>query len=603
MLESKEIFSKYKKTVTDKINGLVDAYFQHKVYRNFKARCSIIDAAIDGKFANQNSYIADVAPMIIRKDYNTTTAFLWKYFENDPIISLKSIGSTPQQNADYMQGVLQNNFKATEFREKAMLPIFDNLARYGTCAAFSQFDENYDSGGEVLYPESEDSLSPFGSMENEGKKVVVVKSVHPLNVFMDPKKNFQAESSYIGFIDTWLVSDLYNLEDDPNYDQESLKEAIELCKKGQNEKFWYGGPDSEVEDYSRGMIHPIRGWFQLPFKGNEHDSTIYYCEMIHGKLVRCHPAGIPKSKIPLQIGTYYPRPDMWMGNANLEFKMAFQNLKNWIIGSTIENTMKQMDRIILTRRGGAINVADLNMRHQTGGIVYYDGNDDPQKLMYPVQFQNPSRNDTEWLNREVNQMIEELSPVVNLQNKYNQGGMNNSTLGAAQMQAGIGEVLFGFVMVNVSFFFVRVGKVCVDQLQANLGDYLSFRPSNMQDEQTISKAMILGEYELDAETAYYTNEKGERIDAANIITQVVNWIATQRPEFQRFNINELIDDYVRAWKGSGVDINKYLAKIQNQQPPMMQHGMMGGMQQQQQPPASPQQPPVSPIGLPVTGNL
>jgi len=602
MLTSDQIFSQFKKTVSDKVNGLVEAYFQHKTYRNFKARCAIIDAAIDGKFNNQNSYVADVAPMIIRKDYNTTTAFLWKYFENDPIITLKSIGSTPQQNADKMQGVLQSNFTATRFRESALLPIFDNLSRYGTCAAFAQFDDSYDSGGEITMAAGEDAMSPFQSIENEGKKVVEVKSVHPLNVFMDPKKNFQCNSSYIGFIDSWFVSDLYNLRDNPAYNQGMLAEAIELCKKGVNEKFWYGGVESEVEDYSRGMIHPIRCWTTLPIEGNESDGTIYYCEMIHDKLVRCQPAGIPKSKIPLQVGTYYPRPDMWMGNANLEFKMAFQNLKNWIIGSAIENTMKQMDKIILTRRGGPVNVADLNMRHQTGGIVYYDGQpgEDPSKLLYPVQFQNPSRNDSEWLNREVNQMTEELSPVVNLQNKYNQGGLNNSTLGAAQMQAGIGEVLFGFVMTNVSFFISRVGAICTDLLQRELGDVINYRPSDMQDQQELSKVDILGEYVYDTQTSYFTNEKGERIDAANMITQVINWQATQRPEFNRFNLNEMIDDYMRAWKGSGADIEKYLAAVQQQLPSAMQQSPTApGQMMPEQPPA----PPVSPSSLPVTGNL
>lgn len=565
MLSPEDIVTKFSKTITNKCIGWYTHYFESKVYKNFKARCSIIDAAIDGKFANQNSYVADVSPMIIRQDYNTSNAFLWKYFENDPIISLRSIGGTPQQNADTMKEILQNNFTVQNFREKTLLKLFDNLSRYGTTASFTQFDEMYDAGGVMTVDVGPDSASPYASVEEPGKKVAVVKSVHPLNVMMDPEANFQSDSQYIGFLDTWFVSDLFSLLDNDNYFQENLKKAIESCKKGQSEEFWYGGGDSEKMDHSRAIIHPLRMWTTLNFDGNESDNTIYYCEFVHNTLIRCHPAGVSKNKIPLQVGVYYPRPDMWMGNSNLEFKMAFQNLKNWIIGATIESTMKQMDRMVLVRRGGGISVADINARHQMGGIVYYDGMDDPQKLMYPVQFQNTARQDTDWLNREVNQMIQELSPVVNMQNKYNEGGLNNSTLGAAQMQAGLGEVLFNFPMKCVSFFLQRVGMVCTNTLQNNLGDTIPYRPSATQSQIMIAKRQILGEFTYCTESTYYTNEKGERIDTANMITTSLNWIATQNPAFGSLNMVEMLRDWIRAWKGTGTDIDKYL-NTQQQQP-------------------------------------
>jgi len=600
MLSQTEIWTKFKQTITNKGIELYTSYFESNVYKRFKLRCSLIDNAIDGKFPAQNAFIADVAPLVIRKDYNTTMAFLSKYFENDPVITLRSIGSTPQQNADIMQNVLQSNFTTTRFREKTLLPVFDNLSRYGSCVTFSQFDDNYGAGGSVAVAASDSAPSPFMTTERQPKKVVVTKSVHPLNYCQDPQGNYQSDTAWKGFLDTWYVSDLFGLAEVDLYNKENVLKVIEETKKGAKDDFWYGGgqhnndrgQQSEAADYSRAVVHPVRMWAPLNFEGNENDPTIYYMEFIQRKLVRCHPVDINKDLMPLQTGTYYPRPDMWMGNASLEFKMAYQNLKNWIIGSTIETTMKGMDRMVLTRRG-ALDVADINNRHQMGGIVYTDTMEPLDKIMYPVQFQNAARGDMEWLNRNVDQEIQELSPVVNMQNKYNEGGMNNSTLGAAQMQAGLGETMFGFVMKNVSFFISRVGEVNADIMQKNCSDEIPYRPSPLQDEVRLSKQAILGEFIFSAASSYYINEKGERVDSANMITQVLNWRGTQAPEFQQLNLLEMLKDWVKAWKGCGSDTEKYMSSQPVQvQPPAMVPGVGGGAPA----PVPPALPPQTPQG-------
>jgi hypothetical protein len=423
---------------------------------------------------------------------------------------------------------------------------------------FTQYDETYRAGGKSIVSAGPGAASPYQSIDNIGKKVAYTQSIHPLNYFQDPTGNYQHNTSYKGFIDCWYVSDLFKLINNPLYHQGNLQEAIEAAKKGLKEEFWYAGRDSEQKDHTRAVINPIRLYAMLTFDGNENDSTIYYMEFVHHKLIRCHPIDVSKEMLPLQTGVYYPRPDMWCGNASLEFKMAYQNLKNWIFGSVIESTMKQNDRMILIRRGGGIDIADINNRHQNSGVVYYDGMEDPEKLMHQVQFTNTAGRDIDWLNREVNQGIQELSPVVNMQNKYNEGGMNNSTLGAAQMQAGLGETMFGFVMKNVGFFVSRIGEICANVLQQNCGDLIPYRPSPSQDEIQIEKSKMLGEFTFTATSTYFINEKGERTDSANMINQVLNWLPTQQPVFQRLNIEEMLKDWLRAWKGNGSDMSKYL---------------------------------------------
>jgi hypothetical protein len=585
VLDEQEIWGNedVKDAITKRCMSLCDSYFASDLYKRFKMRVTIIDNAIDGKFAAQNSFIADVAPLVIRKDYNATLAFMHKYFENDPIITLKSIGGTPQVNADIAQSLIQGNFEKTRFREKTWLPILDNLARYGTAVAYIVYDQSYGSGGTEVIPVS-GWTSPFEEVDQGGSDAVVVKSIHPLNFFQDPCGNFQSETTYKGFYDTWTVADLYQLLDEEYegiYNGNMVKEAIESCKRGAQAEHWYSGvsgnSDKVIEDSSL-QIHPIRMYTMLNIKGNENDSRLYYVEIVHGKMIRCHATNYTMDTLPLQTGTYYPRPDMWMGNASLEFKMGYQNLKNWLIGTTIESTMKASDRMMLVRRGGGVDVADINNRHQNGGVVFYDGMEEPDKLIYQVQAQNAARQDVEWLNREINQEIQELSPVVNMQNKYNEGGMNNNTLGAAQMQAGIGETLYGFVMANISFFVSRIGEAVVSMMQHNFGDMIPYKESPAASEIMVSKAAILGKYKYIAYSSYYINERGERTDSANIITMALNWLGTGNQAFSQLNINEFLKDWLKAWKGSGSDIDKYLNQTMPQQ------------QQVQQPTAQVQQP-------------
>ena len=269
--------------------------------------------------------------------------------------------------------------------------------------------------------------------------------------------------------------------------------------------------------------------------------------------------------MPLQTGVYIPRPDTWWGNSSVDLKIPFQNLKNWLINTEIESVMKQNDRMILVRRGGPIDVADINNRHANSGIVFYNGTDgeDPKNMMYPVQFQNPARQDLDWLNREINQMIQENSAVVNLQNKYNQGGMNNQTLGAAQMVAGIGQTLLDFTMGNVANLLERVAEVnCIMMIQ-NFGDKLQLRKSENQSQVEIEKKEIIGEYVFRAESSVMVNDQQERTNKGNYINQALNWLGTGRKEFQQLNIAEFIKDWLRACVGNNADLTTYM----NAQPP------------------------------------
>ena len=568
-LSQADIQGKYLKTITTACLDRYNTYFEDDVaYKGLKNRCGVIDDAIDLRFRENEAFISEIAPPVVRKDYYETNAFLQKYFENDPVVHLENLGSTPKMNADNLQVLLNLNFKNTRYREECLLWQFDNLARYGSAVCFSQFDANYRGVGLQTSYNAGAGPTPYPRTPVTGKSAVVNYSIHPLNYFCDPRANSMTRKFYEGFIDQWYVADLFGYVNNPMYIQETLLQAIEACKKGHSEAFWYGGVGNETKDHTRASANVIRMYTMLNFDGNETDRTVYYCELVANKLIRCHPNDTDFGVVPLQTGVYIPRPDVWWGNSSVDMKIPFQNLKNWLINAKVEDVMKASDRIILTRRGSGLDVADINNRHQFGGIVFYEGNESPQNLMYPVQFQSKNAQDFDWLNREINQMIQETSPVVNMQNKYNQGGMNNSTLGAAQMQASLGEVLYGYVMKNVGYLLERTTEVNAVLMLQNMGDSILLKKSPNAEPIDIAKHELLGEFCYKAKSTFFLNDKTERVDKANVINQILNWKATQQPDFQSLTMAPFIKDFVRAWVGQSADLSEYIQvpEVQTPQP-------------------------------------
>ena len=603
MLQPQDILKNIK-TITRYCKDRYTTYYDSNCYKGLKARVQVIDDAIDLRFKQNEAFIAEIAPPVVRKDYLQTSAFLSKYFENDPLVTVDPIGNTSKDNADTLQVLLNCNFINTRFREEFICPCFDNQARYGTMVGFSQFNQNYRGVGlKTEYNGATGAASPYPRNPTAGKMAVVNYPIHPLNYFQLANANNLGRNTFKGFIDEWYVFELIMLRGNEHYIQENIEKAIEAGKKDNREEHWYGGRvESDVKaDYGRSTIHPIRLYTLLNFDENEADPTIYYVEIVGDTVIRCEPNDLDENIIPINTGFYYMRPDTWWGNGSTDTKIQFQNLNNWLFNSAVESTMKQMDRIILARRGSGLDVADINNRHVSGGFVFADTQDDLSKLMYPVQFNNPARPDLDWLNRELKQMIQDDNPVVNMTNKYNEGGLNNSTLGAAQMVANIGETLFVLPMKNTGYFIERVAEVNHIMLSQFLGDELMIRAQPTQDPKKIAKEKIIGEYVFKAKSTLLINEKSERINTANIINQFLNWGAVQNPQMQAIiknvNMTVLIEDYLRAWIGWNKDVSRYFdaATAMNEimaPPAPPQTGAPGGA------PPSPGGAPPSPGGKP-----
>jgi hypothetical protein len=106
---------------------------------------------------------------------------------------------------------------------------------------------------------------------------------------------------------------------------------------------------------------------------------------------------------------------------------------------------------------------------------------------------------------------------------------------------------------------------------------------------------MLGEFCYKAKSTFFLNDKTERVDKANVINQILNWKATQQPDFQSLTMAPFIKDFVRAWVGQGADLSEY---IQAPQPPQTQSLGAEGAPPQNPGPQPGQQPPSAPPATP-----
>lgn len=563
-------FERLEKTITTFCNDRIDSYFGHeKAYKALQRKVALLDDIIDLRFKTNESFIAEVALPVVRKRYKELRAFTRKYFEADPLFTCKPIDTTPLESARNLQLVLSMNMLSTRFREKCFHWLIDNGSRYGVYVCFQQYVEGLNAGGyQTQY--SPNGASPYERVQTPAavRKNVCNYPVHPLNYFQDPNANYYREANWKGFIDTWTVAELVKHAQSPFYIQKNIESVIKDAKKGQKDQYWYGGNGAaELRDYSRGLVNVRRMWTTLPFEGNEDDDTIYYVEIVGSRIIRINETEYDRNIIPLTIGTYYSRQNVWWGNTDLEEVIPHQNISNWLINTTIESTMKLLDRFIVVRRGNGINWSDVNNRHQLGGVVPYDGIEDPSKLIYPVQFQDRSLDHLDWLTREIKQSVQESSPVVNMQNRYNQGGLNNSTLGAAQMVAGIGDVLQSDCMNTFAFGIEEIGYNNTVILQQFLDDIIEVRGAQNTYQQ-IEKREILGNISCTIESSMRTNDITEFTKQQNKITQLLNWAGTGRPEFQQINLAEMLKDWLRSGTSSYSNVEQYLIPPQPVQPQM-----------------------------------
>lgn len=590
MIESPEgvdrgrfLYSKYKQSITNFCVDRKEMYFDSKVHKSLTNRTKIIDDVINLVFPQNAGFIAEIAMPIVRKRWREINSFVRKYFEAEPLITFTAVGGTPEDNAKNRSMLVNRNFVSTNFRRDCFRWMIDSAARYGSYVTFTQYAEQTGQtlGKKTIYDPN--ALNPYQRSYTQARKQNArTYPVHVLNYFCDPEKTPYCKGSYEGIIDRWPISYLHSLLNDENYIRENILKIIEKCKEGTTDAHWYGGTgEGELKDYSRENVDVSRMFSTLPFKGNEDDATEYAIEFIDNEIVKINESGLDDNERPISTASLLNRPNVWWGNSDVEDIIPHQNISNWLYNTSFENTMKLMDSVTMYPRG-AIDLADWNNRHQMGGLVPYDGNQKPSDMMHQFQRKDTSLNNVDWMIREIKQSTQESSPIVNMQNKYNEGGLNNSTLGAAQMVASIGEILQFDMMNNFQYGLLHIGEVSANILEIMLDEQFTL-PANKQYK-VMEKHQIMGEFDGIVESSLTLNDQTQFANQTNRLTQMLNWAGTGRPEFNNINYSRLIKDVLKSGNKWYSNEDDYYQEQPQQQQPIGPAGMQPPQQSQPQQP-------------------
>lgn len=527
------LFDMYPNAIRDLVIRRKSEYFGSKTYKALKNNCTVMDRYIDNKIRGLSSNISDISPEMLRKSYHDYTALLHKFFENDPFFSVEQAGDITSDESRYITQIISDNTKETKYRDECFTWTVDHVVRYGTAVTYSFAVTDYGSNLLTTVPDPESYGHSYIHEYGAGKPAVISMPVHPLNAIFDPNANFMTLPDYNGILADITVSSLHQLIDNDYYIQDKLNKVIEDIKGGYPDSHWYNGDENEKKDFSLGHASIAYMYMNLPIDGNEDDPTIYAIEECAGEIIRIEEHSVDNSTIPIATTKVLPRQFDWFGNSPLLEKIPLHNLQHWTINTFIESTAKALDRIVFYR-SGELPVEAMNARHQTGGLVPYAGQEpDLSKLMYAPNVNNTPFRDMDWIMQLARREDQETSVMPSF-NPQSEGGPTNKTLGGAQMMASIGELRVSKHVLDMTKGQKRVGRQVVDLLKNVL-------PDDSQEKQ-----LLLKNYCLAIKTSNVFNYARDAVDTSNRLTEAVNYLKTQVPEFKAIKLSQLIKDWLRA---------------------------------------------------------
>jgi hypothetical protein len=580
-----ELYRMFGKAITNLVISRKQQYFDSANFKGLQNRCKLMDQYIDNSAPPISTFVSDITPQTIRKAYVEYSALFKKFLETDPLFSIDKISQIPKEQEHAIIEAINNNLKKTYFRERCLCWNIDDMVRYGTSATYSFATNDYNANSLMTVKSGDGYEGTYDQVYSKGESVVLSTPIHPLNVIMDPRSNFMVSPDYQGFIGDICVSSIKMLADNPAYIAENIQSVFKQCVKGMPDEHWFDGQSREARNFTRGQSNITYLWTRLPFEGNEDDPYWYAIEIIDKEIIRIEENPLDSNTIPLAIQRIMPRKYTWYGNSPLEDKICIQNLQYWLSNTTVESTARLMDRIILYKKG-SLDVEGINARHQTGGLVPYEGQEqDLSKLLYSPQFPNNAYRENDWLTQFMRREDQDSSAMPNF-NPQAEGGPTNKTLGGAQMMASIGEIKMGLI---------------VDQLATGLKDVAKHQFALLKNITTGAKDFLLGNVQFSCKISNVFNYVRESVDSQNRLSQLINFKATQLPQFKAIRTGSMVKDWLRnSLKSESIEDYCDIQAIDmlDEQdiksaivPPAQTMGPGGvpGMPPQVQPPATPPQ--------------
>lgn len=533
------LFSKYPEAITALVKSRKANYFDSMNYNSLRQRVRLIDAHIDNEAPAVTSLVSDITPPVIRRSYHEYSALFTKFLETDPLFSPRRTNGVDAAKEQAIQAVMCDNLEKSYFRERCLPWTIDHIIRYGTAGTYSCVVDGKGTNS-LMTVKADDYTEQVSQVYGESESTVVGIPIHPCNMIVDPRSNFMVAPDYLGFLGDICVANLAALDGSEWYIGENLKEVIEIAKRGLPDKDWFSGRTAEARDFSKGHTAITYLWTRLPFEGNETDPLWYTVEMVADKVIRIHENPLDKGTTPVAIQRIMPRQYDWVGNSPLEDKICVQNAQYFMVNTMTEVVARSLDRIVFYNEG-ELDVEAINSRHQAAGFVPVKGvgASNLEKLVYspPMPFNGFQQAD--WLMQELRREDQDTNSMPNF-NPQAQGGPTNSTLGGAQMMASIGELKTGYFISQLA-----VGLKDVAKQQLELIKNMAQEQIQTSGGKSVAKADIIGDVSFTVKISNVFNYQRESQDSINRLTMLINWKATQLPQFAAIKMSQFIEDVVR----------------------------------------------------------
>ena len=534
------LFKQFEGAITQIVLNRKKQSFESQAFKGLKNNCMQMDQYIDNMSPGVSTFISDITPQVIRRAYNEFSALFNKFLETDPLFSVRRNSKISEEQEHNIISVLTDNLEKTYFRDRCLPWTIDSIIRYGVAPVYSFATSDYNANS-LMTVKGEDGYAEgdYKQTYQKGENVVISTPIHPLNIIMDPNSNFMVSPDYLGFIGDISVANIAVLRDNDQYIQKNLKEIFEQCKKGLPDDHWYGGPTKDKKDFTRGKSNISYMWTRLPFEGNEDDPTWYCIEFIHDKIIRIEENILDGNTIPLALPRILPRQYTWTGNSPLVDKICIQNLMYWLLNTEVESTARLMDRLIFVRTG-TLDQEAINSRHQTGGVVFYSGQEQLEKLVYAPEFPAAGIREANDLMAIMRREDQDSSAMPNF-NPQAEGGPTNTTLGGAQMMASIGEIKMTKLVSDMCIGLKDIAKHQIALLKNISGETIE---TNNGDK--IPKDHLLGDILFSTKISNVFNYMREGVDSQNRLTQLINYKASKLPQFASIPLAPYITDWQRC---------------------------------------------------------
>jgi len=590
MIDLAKKFDKHSAKIRDYILDRISTYRGSNPFKRLKSHIQRLDDSIDMRFHTVrtgsralNEWQSKVCMPLVREKYLTLKALTLASFRNPPLLTITPDGDTTFEQAALAQDVLMQNFRRTEFRQKALRKIVLYASRCGAAVVIQHFKATERSFKKTVNGTFGIAQEPI----TERRFNCWNKVIHPLNYFTNHDIPDQDEADFHAWMERVSLAEIIaDFKANPDgYIKDNLKKVIEESKKGTqtDDKYFSKGM---VPDWQRVGIDELNWYGRINIIGNEEDDTVYRVKMIGEQVIKIEENPNDEGIIPISRFTYDPRLEYWWGNTPIANSLPHENYLNLMMNIRADSAIRSLENYVFVNSTLGLDIADINNRKKPGGFVQYDGKGvvDARTAFFQAQFPDLSPNSIEPTIREIKEADQRVSLGVDMLRPAAQGGPQNKTLGAAVMQDEQGNIMKSDVLEQFSYGLIRTGRNNLTLMQQHLPNIFMLQGPRGTGRE-VMKADILGSYDYGVDSSLTKNKIVAATNLLNFMTFVQNMKGTGDPSWQNIQWRPVI----KKWLGS-IDLDLDTEEI-NPEPQPMMPGMQPGMGLQPQsgmPPALPQ---------------